>query len=149
MWQTTYQASLAPSQHQMWTSWSAQSDTLGTRQSETFCNENKFKRVDLRRCLWIQQRWDDSKHMCIHLTPADLACRAELQKSGTFSGSVKACKQAVKGTRTLTGSGGGREFSSASFLLASYASSSSGNINTQIWQQILHDWNHLKCTGNT
>lgn len=59
------------------------------------------------------------------LTPADLACKAELQKSGTFSGSVKACRQAVKGIRALTGSGGGLVFSSASFLLASKASSSS------------------------
>lgn len=63
-----------------------------------------------------------------YLIPADLACNAELQKSGTFSGSVKACRQAVKGIRALTGSGGARMFSSASFLLASYASSSSGRI---------------------
>lgn len=62
-----------------------------------------------------------------YLTPADLACSAELQKSGTFSGSVKACRQAVKGIRALTGSGGGRMFSSASLRLTSYASSSSGN----------------------
>lgn len=54
-----------------------------------------------------------------YLTPADLACSAELQKSGTFSGSVKACRHAVKGMRALTGSGGGCMFSSASFFLAS------------------------------
>ena len=56
---------------------------------------------------------------CAYLTPADLACSAELQKSGTFSGSVKACKQAVKGILALTGSGGALMFSSASFHLAS------------------------------
>lgn len=66
-----------------------------------------------------------------YLTPADLACSAELQKSGTFSGSVKACRQAVKGIRALTGSGGGRMFSSASLRLTSYASSSSGNEKKQ------------------
>lgn len=66
-----------------------------------------------------------------YLTPADLACSAELQKSGTFSGSVKACRHAVKGILALTGSGGARMFSSASLRLASYASSSSGNIKTK------------------
>jgi len=66
-----------------------------------------------------------------YLIPADLACSAELQKSGTFSGSVKACRQAVKGIRARTGSGGARMFSSASFRLASYVSSSSGDINTE------------------
>ncbi|TNN69089.1 hypothetical protein EYF80_020672 [Liparis tanakae] len=50
---------------------------------------------------------------------------AELQKSGTLSGSVKACRQAVKGIRALTGSGGACMFSSASLRLVSYASSSS------------------------
>lgn len=65
--------------------------------------------------MWQYSRAQSSAY----LTPADLACSAELQKSGTFSGSVKACRHAVKGMRALTGSGRGCIFSSASFLLVS------------------------------
>lgn len=71
--------------------------------------------IDVR----LQQSVVKGRVLCAYLTPADLACNAELQKSGTFSGSVKACRHAVKGMRALTGSGGGCMFSSASFFLAS------------------------------
>lgn len=74
----------------------------------------------LKKVHQSNKRWGGKRKTTgAYLTPADLACSAELQKSGTFSGSVKACRQAVKGMRARTGSGWARIFSSASFLLTS------------------------------